>query len=80
MRLTKVPVVLLATLVIAFVGAAPAPAATGVLAAKKEWHFWIAPVLVASVVGMFIALGLGYLVRVTMAKYGIKVGPRRHAE
>lgn len=79
MRLSKLPAALLASLVVLVALAAPAPAATGMLAAAKPWHYWISFVLVASVLGMFAMLALGYLVKVTMAKYGIKVGGRRHA-
>ncbi len=51
---------------------------TGVmlLATAKPWHYWIAFVLMASFLGMVVMLGLGYLVRVTMAKYGIRIGKR----
>jgi hypothetical protein len=57
-------------------GAAPAMAATVLAAVKRPWHFWLAPVLALSVVGLAGMLVLGYLVRVIMAKYGIRVGRR----
>jgi hypothetical protein len=40
--------------------------------AAKVWHYWIAFPLVAGGVGLMVALVVGYLVRVTSAKY-----PRR---
>ncbi|MGH8998601.1 MAG: hypothetical protein ACRDY7_04350 [Acidimicrobiia bacterium] len=46
------------------------------LGAERPWHYWIAPVLALSVLGLFFMLALGYVVKVTMAKYGIKVGRR----
>ena len=57
-------------------GPAGAGSAGPVLAAAKPWHYWIAPVLVLSLFGMLAALALGYVVRVVMAKYGIRVGKR----
>jgi hypothetical protein len=48
-----------------------------VLAAAKPWHYWISFVLAASFVGLVVMMVVGYLVRVIMLKYGIKVG-RKH--
>lgn len=45
-----------------------------VLAAAKPWHFWIAPVLALSFVGLAFMMLVGYVVRVVMLKYGIRVG------
>jgi hypothetical protein len=45
-----------------------------VVAAAKPWHFWIAPVLALSFVGLLFMMLLGYVVKVVMLKYGIKVG------
>jgi hypothetical protein len=45
-------------------------------AVKRPWHYWLAPVLALSFLGIAFLLVLGYLVRVTMAKYGIRVGRR----
>lgn len=42
----------------------------------KPWHYWLAPVLVLSVFGLLGFLALGYLVRVVMRKYGIRLGKR----
>ena len=42
------------------------------LLAAKVWHYWIAVPLVAGGVLMVVALIIGYLVKVTAAKY-----PRR---
>jgi hypothetical protein len=52
------------------------PLRAAVLAAAKPWHFWMSVVLMASFAGLVLFLALGYLVRVVMAKYGIKVGRR----
>ena len=75
MRLTKVPAALFAVLAVLAVVATPA-SATGMVAAAKPWHYWIALPLVASVLGLFFMMAVGYVVKVTMAKYGIKVGRR----
>lgn len=45
-----------------------------VLAAAKPWHYWIAPVLTLSFVGLLFMMLLGYVVKVLMLKYGVKVG------
>ena len=45
-----------------------------VVAAAKPWHYWIAPVLALSFVGMLFMMLIGYVVRVVMLKYGVKVG------
>lgn len=66
----------LLSFVLLVAGAAPASAAP-VLAAAKPWHYWIAFVLMASFLGLVAMLGIGYLVRVTMAKYGIRIGHKR---
>ena len=42
------------------------------LLAAKPWTFWIAPLLVLGTVLTIIAVTIGYLVKVTSAKY-----PRR---
>jgi len=44
------------------------------LAAAKPWHFWIAPVLALSFVGLVFMMLVGYVVKVLMLKYGVKVG------
>ena len=55
--------------------AGPASAATPVvLAAAKPWHYWISFVMAASFVGLLLQMLLGYVVKVVMPKYGIKVG------
>jgi hypothetical protein len=55
--------------------AGPASASPSVvLAAAKPWHFWIAPVLALSFVGLLFMMLVGYVVRVVMLKYGIRVG------
>jgi hypothetical protein len=45
-----------------------------VVAAAKPWHYWIAPVLALSFVGLLFMMLVGYVVRVVMLKYGVKVG------
>jgi hypothetical protein len=56
--------------------AAPAQAAATpvVVAAAKPWHYWISIVLAASFLGLLFMMIVGYIVRVVMLKYGIKVG------
>lgn len=46
--------------------------ATAVLSTAKVWHYWVAFPLVAGAVLGIVALVVGYLVKVTSAKY-----PRR---
>ena len=50
------------------------PAVSGLLAAAKPWHYWIAPVLALSFVGLLFMMMVGYVVKVLMLKYGVKVG------
>jgi len=45
-----------------------------VVAAAKPWHYWIAPVLALSFVGLLFMMLIGYVVRVVMLKYGVRVG------
>ena len=45
-----------------------------VLAAAKPWHYWISIVLAVSFLGLLLQMFVGYLVKVVMPKYGIKVG------
>ena len=44
------------------------------MAAAKPWHFWIAPVLALSFLGLAFMMVVGYVVKVVMLKYGVKVG------
>ena len=55
-------------------GAPGMTAPSGLLAAAKPWHFWIAPVLALSFVGLLFMMLIGYVVRVVMLKYGVRVG------
>jgi hypothetical protein len=64
----------LLSLVVFVLLAGPASAATSVVAAAKPWHYWIAPVLALSFVGLLFMMLLGYVVKVLMLKYGVKVG------
>jgi hypothetical protein len=68
--------VALLSLLLLVAGAAPAAAAPVLAAVKRPWHYWLAPVLTLSFLGVAFLLVVGYLVRVTMAKYGIRVGRR----
>jgi hypothetical protein len=54
-------------------GLRSAPAVIVVLAAKP-WHYWISFVLAASFLGLLLMMVVGYVVKVVMLKYGIKVG------
>lgn len=54
--------------------AGPAAAGAPVVAAAKPWHYWLAPVLAASFVGLLFMMLVGYVVKVVMLKYGVKVG------
>ena len=67
-RATLLSIVLLVLL------AGPASAAPPVVAAAKPWHYWIAPVLALSFVGLLVMMLVGYVVKVVMLKYGVKVG------
>lgn len=67
--------VALLSLVILIAGAAPA-AAGPLVAVQRPWHYWASVVLTASFLGLAGLLALGYLVRVVMAKYGIRLGRR----
>ena len=44
------------------------------VAAAKPWHYWLAPVLALSFVGLLFMMLVGYVVKVLMLKYGVKVG------
>lgn len=54
--------------------AGPASAAPSLVAAAKPWHYWFAPVLTLSFVGLLFMMLVGYVVKVVMVKYGVKVG------
>ena len=54
--------------------AGPAAAATPVVLAAKPWHYWISFVLAASFLGLLVMMLVGYLVKVVMLKYGVRVG------
>ena len=61
-------------LLVALAGPATAAGVPVMLAKAKPWHFWIAPVLALSFVGLLFMMLIGYVVRVLMLKYGVKVG------
>ena len=60
-----------AVLLVLFAG--PASASPTVLAAEP-WHYWISFVLAASFLGLVLMMVVGFVVKVVMLKYGIKVG------
>ncbi len=64
----------LLSVVMLVVLAGPAEAATPVVLAAKPWHYWISFVLAASFVGLMFMMVVGYVVKVVMLKYGIRVG------
>ena len=65
----------LLSLVLLVALAGPAAAAPPLVLAKaKPWHFWLAPVLALSFVGLLFMMVVGYAVRVLMLKYGVRVG------
>ena len=64
----------LLSVVLLFALAGPASATPVVLAKAKPWHFWLAPVLFLSFVGMLFMMLVGYVVKVVMLKYGVRVG------
>ncbi len=62
--------VTLSVLALLGVGATPAFAVGTVGAGTpKPWHYWIAPILGISFVGIFIAIMIGYYVKVFRPKY-----------
>lgn len=73
--LSVVMLVLLAAPASANPGVRGVPAVSAVtLAAAKPWHYWAAPVLALSFVGLVLMMVVGYVVKVVMLKYGVKVG------
>jgi hypothetical protein len=69
-------------LLLAFAGPASAASPAGVrgvpamavVLAAKPWHYWISFVLAASFLGLLLMMIVGYVVKVVMLKYGVKVG------
>lgn len=39
------------------------------LLAAKVWHYWLSFFIVGTVLAVFVAFGIGYLVKVTSNKY-----------
>ena len=66
----------LLSLILVLATAGPASATPALVAAQRPWHYWLAPVLALSFAGLAALLALGYVVRVVMAKYGVRVGRR----
>lgn len=68
---------ILLVLPVVFTAPAGAAALSGPLvAAAKPWHFWIAPIVAVSTLGLFGMLALGYAFKVLTAKYGVRIGRR----
>ena len=61
-------------MLVALAGPASAAGVPVVLAKAKPWHYWMAPVLALSFVGLLFMMLIGYVVRVLMLKYGVRVG------
>lgn len=51
-------------------------AAAGLAAEAKPWHYWMAPGIAMVVVLATVLMGLGYVFRVVLARYGIRLGRR----
>jgi hypothetical protein len=64
----------LLSVVMLVVLAGPAQAAAPTVLAAKPWHYWISIVLAVSFVGLLLQMLLGYVIKVVMPKYGIRVG------
>jgi protein-S-isoprenylcysteine O-methyltransferase Ste14 len=43
--------------------------ALALLLAAKVWHYWLSYAIIAGVLLTFVALGIGYLVKVTANRY-----------
>jgi hypothetical protein len=66
--------VLLSVVMLVLLAGSASASPSVVVAAAKPWHFWIAPVLALSFVGLLFMMLLGYVVRVVMLKYGVRLG------
>ena len=42
---------------------------SAVVLAAKVWHYWISVALVGAIALVIVALGIGYLIKVTSQKY-----------
>jgi hypothetical protein len=60
-------IVTFSALLLVGLGASPAFAVGA--GTPKPWHFWIAPILAISFIGIFVALMVGYYVKVFRPKY-----------
>jgi hypothetical protein len=65
---------LLSLVMLAALAGPAAATPPAVLAKAKPWHFWLAPVLALSFLGLLFMMMVGYVVRVLMLKYGVRVG------
>ena len=65
---------LLSAVMLVLLAGSASAAPAGLLAEAKPWHYWLAPVLTLSFVGLLFMMLVGYVVKVVMVKYGIKVG------
>ena len=52
-----------------FLGLGPSINGMLLLATAKVWHYWISIALVLATIGLFVAVGIGYLVKVVSTKY-----------
>jgi hypothetical protein len=59
--------VTLSALTLVVVGASPAFAVGA--GTPKPWHYWIAPILAISFIGILVAIMIGYYVKVLRPKY-----------
>ena len=67
MKTVRPLIVTFSALLLVGLGASPAFAVGAVT--PKPWHFWIAPILAISFIGIFVALMVGYYVKVFRPKY-----------
>jgi uncharacterized integral membrane protein len=65
---------LLSVVMLALLAGPASAAGPVVVAAAKPWHYWLSIVLAVSVLGLLLMMVVGYVVRVVMLKYGVRVG------
>ena len=67
MKTVRPLIVTFSALLLVGLGASPAFAVGA--GTPKPWHFWIAPILAISFIGILVALMVGYYVKVFRPKY-----------
>jgi peptidoglycan/LPS O-acetylase OafA/YrhL len=67
LKSVRMLIVTLSALMLVGLGASPAFAVGA--GTPKPWHYWIAPILALSFIGIFVALMVGYYVKVFRPKY-----------